>query len=68
MNQSDALRRLEALEKVYRQADAELMAEAQRIAEMEASIGWDATLSLVAGEADCTVDEIVATFNELRAA
>ena len=68
MMRPGALKRLEALEKVYRQADAELMAEAQRIAEMEASIGWDATLSLVAGEAGCTVDELVATVNELRAA
>ena len=68
MTQPGALKRLEALEKVYRQADVELMAEAQRIAGMEASIGWDATLSLVAGEAGCTVDELVATFNELRAA
>jgi len=68
MTQPGALKRLEALEKVYRQADAELMADAQRIAGMEASIGWDATLSLVAGEAGCTVDELVATFNELRAA
>ncbi len=68
MTQPGALKRLEALEKVYRQADAELMAEAQRIAEMESAIGWDATLSLVAGEAGCTVDELVATVNELRAA
>jgi len=68
MMRPGALKRLEALEKVYRQADAELMADAQRIAGMEASIGWDATLSLVAGEAGCTVDELVATFNELRAA
>lgn len=68
MTQPGALKRLEALEKVYRQADAELMAEAQRIAEMEASIGWDATLLIVAGEAGRTVDELVATFNELRAA
>ncbi len=68
MMRPGALKRLEALEKVYRQADVELMAEAQRIAEMEASIGWDATLSLVAGEAGCTVDELGATVNELRAA
>jgi hypothetical protein len=68
MTQPGALKRLEALEKVYRQADAELMAEAQRIAEMESAIGWDATLSLVAGEAGCTVAELVATVNELRAA
>ncbi len=68
MMRPGALKRLEALEKVYRQADAELMAEAQRIAEMEAAIGWDATLSLVAGEAGCTVAELVATVNELRAA
>jgi len=68
MMRPGALKRLEALEKVYRQADAELMADAQRIAGMEASIGWDATLSLVAGEAGCTVAELVATVNELRAA
>ncbi len=47
---------------------AELMDEAQRVANIEAAVGWDATLALLAGEAGCTVDELVATYDELRAA